>query len=207
MIIRQSRTVTYTCPDCGSNHFEDISLFDFSGNSEVVISCRCGKSQLTIKTEDYKRYNVIIPCIGCGEKHEFTISFYEMWIGPVKVIKCENTGIELCLIGKDGDVRKYFDTLEQKKDALANAIGFKKVFSNSTVMLEVFNKIHDIAEKDNLVCECGCKNVSVYMLYDKIILQCARCGGLDIISAKDSFDLKAISQKDQIILYKQIQYI
>lgn len=207
MIIKQSRTVTYTCPDCGSNHFEDISLFDFSGKSEVDTSCKCSKSKLAIKTEDYKNYSITVPCIGCGDKHKFMLSFYELWVGPVQTIKCEHTGVELCLIGKDGDVRKHLDTLELKKDALADTIGFKKVFNNSTVMLEVFNKIHDIAENDNIVCECGCKDVSVYMLYDKIILQCISCSGLEIINAKDSFDLKAISKKEQIFLYKQIQYI
>lgn len=207
MIIRQNRTVTYVCPACGSNHFEDISLFDFSGKSGVVISCRCGKSQLTIETHDYKKYSVDVPCIGCGDRHKLIMGFYELWVGTVKTIKCEYTGVELCLIGKDGEVRRHLDTLELKKDALANTIGFEKIFSNSTVMLEIFNKINDIAEKNNIVCECGCKNASVYLLYEKIILQCTRCSGLKIVSAKDNFDLKAISQNDQIILYKQIQYI
>lgn len=207
MLIKQVRTISYICPACGLTHFESISLFDFSGKSDVIINCRCNKSQLKISTKDYKEYMLNIPCIGCGNHHMHSLKFYFMWVKPISIIKCNQNGIEYCLIGNDNEVRKQQDSLEKEKDVVASTVGFENSFKNSRVMLEVFNKIHDIAEQDNIVCECGCKEIAVCMLEDRIILQCKRCSGLEVMSAKDSFDLKKVLQKQQIILYKQIQYI
>jgi len=207
MLIKQTRTITYICPVCGLTHFEVVSLFDFSGKSEVVITCKCGNSKIRITTKDYKNYHISLPCIGCGETHEYMMSFYHVWIAPINVIRCKQNNFEFCIIGSDDEVRKKLDCLEMEKDAVASIVGFEKEFNNSAVMLEALNKIHDIAEQGNIVCECGCKKISIYMLNDKIILQCTKCSGLEVVDAKDNFDLKNLSQKQQIILYKQIQSI
>lgn len=207
MLMKQARTITYACPVCGLTHFESISLFNFSGKSEVVIRCKCGKSYLKIVTKDYKTYNVSVPCMGCGNQHKYILNFHDMWIKPMNIIKCKQNMLEFCLVGNDSEVRKELDHLEHEKDVVATNIGFEKAFMNSKVMLEAVNKVHDLAEQDNVICECGSKDVSVYMLDDKIILQCTRCSGIEVISAKDNFDLKNIMQKQQIMLFKQIQYI
>lgn len=207
MLIKQTRIITYVCPACGLTHFETISLFNFSGKSEVVVSCKCGKSQLKLVTKDYKAYNVSVPCMGCGNQHNYTLGFHEMWVKPINIMKCKQNKLEFCLVGNDNEVRKELDILEKEKDLVASNIGFEKSFSNSKVMLEAVNRVHDIAEQDNIICECGCKDISVYMLEDKIILHCTRCSGIEVIAAKDNFDLKNIMQKQQIVLCKQIQYI
>lgn len=207
MLIKQIRTITYLCPVCGLTHFEVISLFNFSGKNELTIGCKCGKSHLRISTEEYKKYSVFVPCIGCGNEHKYVLDFYHMWVKPINILNCKQNALEFCFIGNDNEVRKQLDSSEMQKDAVAATIGFEKSFKNSWVMLEAVNKIHDIAEQDNIICECGCKDISIYMLDDKIILQCTRCSGLEVINAKDNFDLKKILQKQQIILYKQIQYI
>lgn len=207
MVIKQTRTISYICPICGLTHCEVISLFNFSGKNEVVITCKCGKSSIHIKTKDYKNYSLFLPCIGCGENHEYMLSFYHLWVLPINIIRCRHNEFETCIIGNDDEVRKELDYIEKEKDLVADIIGFEKDFNNSSVMLEAVNKIHDIAEKDNIICECGCKNISVYMLNDKIILQCTKCSGVEVVNAKDNFDLKNILNKEQILLYKQIQSI
>lgn len=207
MIIKQTRTITYICPECGITHFKTIELFNFSGKSEVIIKCKCGKSHLRITTKDYKNYTMFIPCMGCGKRHKYIMDFYHMWVKPINIIHCNENDFKFCIIGNDTEVRKELDHLDIENEVVADNIGFEKSFYNSKVMLEAVNKIHDIAEQNNIICECGCKDISIYMLEDKIILQCIRCSGLEIIAAENNFDLKKILQKQQIILCKQSQYI
>lgn len=207
MIIKQSRTISYVCPSCGLTHFEVISLFDFSGKNQIKIGCKCGKSAIVIFTNDYKRYKLTLPCIGCGENHNYELNFYHLWIEPINIMKCTSNNFEYCIIGNDDEVRKELNYLENEKDEIAKMVGYDNEVNNASVMLEAVNKIHEIAEHDNLICECGSKSISVYMLNDKIILQCTKCSGLEVVDAKDYFDLKKILEKQQIILFKQIQSI
>jgi hypothetical protein len=105
-------------------------------------------------------------------------------------------------MGRDEDVRKKIDSLERELDELINLFGYDNYFTNTQVMFDAMNKIHDIAEAGNLLCECGNKDIELLMLPDKIHLKCSKCTGSKIIKASSNSDLKDLLLKQQITLSK-----
>jgi hypothetical protein len=121
---------------------------------------------------------------------------------PVSVLHCPGTGIELCFIGNDEEVRKRIDSLEKKFDELIDLFGYDKYFKNTQVMFDALNRIHDIAESGNLYCECGSNEIEMLLYEDEIHLKCLRCFANIVIDASSNKDLKDILKKHQIVLVK-----
>ncbi|MDP4180772.1 MAG: hypothetical protein Q8942_06745 [Bacillota bacterium] len=200
MIINTSLTIGYKCSSCGSFEFFNLSLFKLLSKKDYNLTCRCNKSRVTIFNYNLNEFKIQIPCIGCGSDHVFTISRNDLLTKTVNVLRCPNTGIEQCFIGSDEEVRKRIDSLEKEFDELINLFGYDNYFKNTQVMFDALNKIHDIAESGNLFCECGCNEIEMLLLSDKIYLKCSRCFGVEVINAASNKDLKDILTKQQIIL-------
>ncbi len=155
MIINRSSTIAYKCPVCGSIEFDDISIFDFSGKKEYTLMCGCEDSSVSLTMKRNKQCAITVPCIACNEIHMFTIPTNALWNNNIMNFSCPNTGVELCFIGKDDIVRTSVDDYEIQMDSLLNDIGYDDDFLNNTVMLNTIDRIHDIAGKGNLLCQCG----------------------------------------------------
>ena len=123
-----------------------------------------------------------------------------MWIEEIMSFKCPKTDIELCFVGNDDMVRQSVDMYEIKMDLLMNDIGYEDYFFNNTVMLETIDKIHDIAEKAGLYCECGSKDIDLQMFSDRIELVCKKCFAHEMVMARTNKDLKQTLKRDSITL-------
>ncbi len=200
MLIDTRVTIAYKCHSCGTFEFFNTSLFKFLHKKEHILTCRCTNSSLVITEDCHKEYRIRIPCIGCGNDHIFMLPRKGLLSKIVNVLYCPETGVQLCFIGNDGDVRKKIDNLERELDELINLFGYDNYFKNTQVMFDVLNRIHDIAEQGNLICECGNKDIELVMLPDEIHLKCIKCPGNKIIKASSNNHLKDILIKQQIIL-------
>jgi hypothetical protein len=157
---------------------------------------------MVVIDDNSRQFKIRTPCIGCGNEHTFIISRRDILSKFVNVLYCPETGMQLCFMGRDEDVRKKIDSLERELDELINLFGYDNYFTNTQVMFDAMNKIHDIAEAGNLLCECGNKDIELLMLPDKIHLKCSKCTGSKIIKASSNSDLKDLLLKQQITLSK-----
>ena len=200
MVINQVITIAFKCPFCGSVEFNTVSIFDFSGKKEYTVQCSCKDGFVKIAKGKNKRYTVSMPCIACNEVHDYVLDYKTLWLNDIFVLKCPDSKLELCFIGKDDNVRKSVDRYEMQMDILMNEIGYDDYFINNTVMLNTVDKIHDIAEKGNLLCQCGSDDISMEMFYDRVELTCNRCLVQTVIKACTNHDLKDTLTKDSIVL-------
>ncbi len=200
MLIDTAVTIAYKCPLCGGFEFFGASLFKLEPNKEHHLACRCNKSNVIIFKDNFKNYNIKIPCIGCGNEHEYVLSRKEMLRRDIRVFRCPETGLQQCFIGKDELVRKKIDSLEREFDELIDTFGYDSYFANTQVMLDSLNKIHDLAEQGNLCCECGNKDIELTLLSDKIHLRCRKCAASRVIHAASNNDLKDILTRQQLLL-------
>lgn len=207
MLNKNNRIISYICPECGLPIFKNISLFDFSGKKEIIISCKCNKSHLKISTYNHKKYSLDVPCLGCGSIHKYQIGFVSMWEKSINIIKCKTNHTEILFCGYDKEVMYIFDKLEEEKDEVARIIGFERVYLNSTVMLQAINKVHEFCENNAVICECGYANFEIDIKEDVLLIKCKRCNAIGIIKAKSSIDLKELLQKESVFLCKNKKYI
>ncbi|TYQ14981.1 UNVERIFIED_CONTAM: hypothetical protein Cloal_1382 [Acetivibrio alkalicellulosi] len=200
MIINTGTTFAYKCSSCGTFQFNNISLFDLAIKKEIHFYCRCKGSSLVINRENPASYRITIPCIGCGLSHSYLLSAKEFIAQEIRVYNCPKTGMQQCFMGSDQAVRRRIDNLEKEFDDLITMFGYDNYFSNTQVMFDSLNIIHDIAERGNLFCECGNNDIELLLLSDKIYLRCNKCPGNKVIYASSNEHLKDNSLKKQILL-------
>jgi len=200
MIIDTSLTIAYKCCSCGTFDFFNISLFRLLQKKHCYFTCRCKKSGFEISGEKHLKQKIKMPCIACGEDHRFELNSREVFTKGVSTFYCPQTGIHLCFVGNDIQVRRKIDNLEKELDKMIDMLGYDNYFINTRVMFDSVNRIHDIAEQGNLVCECGSEDIDLILLSDRIQLKCKKCPGSGIIRAASNEDLKIILRTQQIFL-------
>jgi hypothetical protein len=200
MLIDTGVTIAYKCTSCGSFEFFNISLFTIIYKKTCSLSCRCKKSRVTIKQEGESSYLISIPCIGCGDGHNYMLSRRNILLDEPIVFNCPETGMQICFVGRDEAVRKKVDSLEEEFDELMDTYGYESYFQNTQVMFDTLNRIHDIALNKNLYCECGSTDIGLVLLSGCILLRCTKCGSNKIIPAARNNDLKEILTKSRIMI-------
>lgn len=200
MLIDMELTIAYKCFSCGTFDFTKVNLFKLFLNENIKSCCKCGNAILEIKKTNKNEFRLLVPCIGCGAKHQHLIHRESLLGNNVVIYTCPLTGIKNCFIGKDDLVRKFIDNFEKELNGIIDGLGYDSYFANPQVMLDTLNKIHDIAEDGNLHCECGCDEIIVSMFPRGIALKCIKCCREAFIPASTNNDLKEILQRDTITL-------
>lgn len=200
MLIDTSVTIAYKCASCGSFEFFNISLFTFLYKKESTFCCRCRKSAITITQEGESGYLVKTPCIGCGSDHIYMLAKKDIMLKKLSIFNCPETGMQLCFFGRDEEVRKKVDSLEEEFDELIDMFGYESYFKNTQVMFDALNRIHDIAEQEDLCCECGSVQIEMVLLSDRILLKCMECNACEMIYAATNKDLKELLKMRHIII-------
>lgn len=181
-------------------------MFKLLYNKEYRFKCRCNNSSIRISIENFKDYKIKIGCIGCGNEHIYLVSRKEILNREINVFHCPETGIQQCFIGRDNDVRRKIDNLEKELDELIDKLGYDSYFKNTRVMIDSLNRVHDIAEQGNLLCECGNKDIELRLLSDKVHLKCNKCQGTLSILAASNEDLKKIENTQMILVNEYHDY-
>ena len=205
-MINMLNTIAYKCPVCGSFEFSTFLIFDFLKDSSYTIKCSCKKAFVKIITKAYKRCEIKVPCFACNDIHAFELDFKSLlYRKNIFNFKCPRTNMDLCFIGEDNEVRESVDKYEMQMERLMHDLGYEDDFVNSTVMLNTVDKIHDIAEKGNLYCQCGSKDINLQMFRDRILLTCNKCFTYENIYAGKNSDLKRTLTREYIILCDNIR--
>lgn len=206
MVILPITTIAFKCFECGDINYKKVNIFDFSKTKHINMYCNnCHKNNLRIKYLGNKLL-IVINCFACNNAHVFEVNLKNFINNNLNKFLCPNTNIELCYIGEEDFIRKAIDIYESDLDAILDEYDdYDNYFTNSSVMLNMINQIHDIAEKGNLSCKCGQKNILLHMYQDKVMLQCYSCNTYELIRAGNNSDLRDVIERGKIILNKELK--
>lgn len=121
-------------------------------------------------------------------------------------IYCGQENLE---IGFIGDRKIIEHTIADHKREIDNAIRemdsdeYGENIENPRVMLEILNRVHDIAEKGGVYCQCGSAAVEIVVLPNGVELVCAQCGTRLLVPAQDEQDILYLAAMDSIELMSQ----
>jgi hypothetical protein len=199
MVISAASTLALFCSRCGKIHMHDFSRFTFKNRIGQPLTCTCGQVQATIISMNSHQLLLDIPCVICQTNHVICIESKRFWQNNMDKIYCVQGNFELGFVG---DKQKIADIVTRNKREFENLIydmdDCGEYVENPQVMIEILNRIHDIAELGKVYCRCGSKAIEVELLPDGILLECSRCGGHVEIKAYDEKDLASMESVEKI---------
>src|SRR5690606_21707347 len=137
-------------------------------------------------------------CVICEVKHQRQISGAKLWSQQLINLYCQETGIELGHIGSEEKVKEAVMSYDYDLETLIEQFEGDDYFNNSNIMYQVINRLHDIAEKNALYCQCGNDEIDLDIFPDRVELQCKQCDSVNIIYAETEEDLSVIKKVDYI---------
>lgn len=194
MAVGSVAALALLCPHCGKIQTHDISRFTIKNlrGKERKFSCSCGQAGALLVSISRWQYFFYIPCVVCQTNHLISLDSKKIWQSGVEKIYCPSSHMELGMVGNRQLIENI--TVGQKDAAAKLARELSKSNDNSddienpSIMLEVLNKIHDIAEQGGLYCGCGSSNVEINLLGNAVELICVKCDGRRTIPAKCEAD-------------------
>lgn len=205
MLVAARTSVAVRCPECGKLEFHQVSLFDFSREKSVRISCACGAQVLTLGTRPGGQYWLQVPCCLCDGLHFTYFSSREFWSDKVKTIVCSETDTELGFFGPEEGVRQAAASLQSELEQVLGEAVFEDFFDSPEIMYQILSRVHDLAATGNLLCSCGNPKVEVDIYPDRLELHCAECRRWRILFAETERDLSLVNSLKRIDLGEPIQ--
>lgn len=106
------------CPECGKINFHNVSTFKLLSDACLELNCECGCVEVTIALKDNKLVFIELPCISCDANHTYIYNLKNLLRRKVTIICCTDSGLELCFMGSEKDVRNVVQRYQEDIDAL-----------------------------------------------------------------------------------------
>lgn len=100
MLVTTDTVLALRCAKCGRLDVHPLSLFAFSGNHSVRLTCTCGAHKLTVGQRGGQFY-LQFPCFLCDHTHFLYFPRTAFWAPELKQITCPETGLDLGFFGAD----------------------------------------------------------------------------------------------------------
>lgn len=190
-------SIALYCQRCGKIHIHDISYF--AGRSGAVfLKCSCNHHQATL-ARTMNQFKLEIPCVVCSSSHTEFFRFKQLFRMKVEKIYCAKDHFELGYVGKRQNIEEILAFNQHEFESMIAQSGEDQM-EKQRVLLDVLNKLHDIAEAGEIHCPCGSKAISADILGNSVILECCHCGGYSILPAKNEQDVARLNEIEQIEL-------
>lgn len=199
MILDPSATVALYCSHCGKLHLHDVSRFSMKKNSSRKLICSCGYQQGMLSSAA-QQYLLRIPCEICQTDHIICLDSKNFWRTPMEKIYCHRENLEMGMYGDRQVIENMLTGYKHEFNRLLDELGAEEFIEDPQIMLEVLNRVHDIAEKGEALCRCGSVHIEAQILPDGIALECVKCGGTKIIPASNEQDLVRVERLETIEL-------
>ncbi len=225
MLVTTETSLALRCAQCGRLDVHPLSLFAFSGNHTVRLTCSCGAHKLTVGQRGGQFY-LQFPCFLCDHTHFLYFPRAAFWAPELKQIACPETGLDLGFFGANrpleqalsdalgaagegahgegappGGWPKVRGTLpipDQDALDLVEEVGFDEYFENPQVMYQLLNRLHEMAANGKLHCVCGNPDVQVEVLPDRVELTCPTCGRWRPLVAESDQDLAQLDRLERL---------
>lgn len=202
MAIGTTATLALYCPRCGKIQKHDVSRFTMKDSARFDLMCSCGQIQASL-TACRHQYLLNIPCLVCQTNHTIFLDKKKFWNTRFDKIYCAQENLELGFIGQKENIEQTIADHKREFDSMVSEMEFDdygEYIENPSVMLEILNRVHDIAERGQIFCHCGSSAVEINLLPDGLELSCAHCGGHKIIEARSEKDLTYVASLETIEL-------
>jgi hypothetical protein len=202
MVISAVATLALYCPCCGKIQMHDISRFDLKAVTRRDFLCSCGQHKATM-TSTGRQCLLDIPCVVCQTNHIICLDSKQFWHTDLDKIYCSQENLELGFVGNRQAVEQIIAAHKREFESFVHEMDDDAQDENiedSQIMLEILNKVHDIAEKGGVYCHCGSTAIRAAVLPTCIELECVQCGSMKTIQAKNEQDLAYSKKLDTIEL-------
>ncbi len=187
MLFDSSTTIVLFCPSCGSLSWHVLSLFAFNKQKRAFI-CDCNAVILTVeKRKDSYRFTT--GCDYCGMMHTHLFTRKELLSNTIHELICPEVEGIIGLIGPRSELKQHLEKHQSSFSELALEIDSGDYFENSSVMLEILEKIDALVEADEFRCACGNKQIEIEILPDQVEFRCSECNQEFFIPAIETVDL------------------
>lgn len=209
MLVTTETSLALRCAQCGRLDVHPLSLFAFSGNHTVRLTCSCGAHKLTVGQRGGQFY-LQFPCFLCDHTHFLYFPRAAFWAPELKQIACPETGLDLGFFGanrplehapwegESADEAPRPSTAEERAQELVEEVGFDEYFENPQVMYQLLNRLHEMAANGKLHCVCGNPDVQVEVLPDRVELTCSTCGRWRPLVAESDQDLAQLDRLERL---------
>lgn len=192
MVIRTESSLALYCPHCGKLHMHDFFRFSLCREVRRELVCSCGHVQAAVNSVNRRQYLFDIPCVICGTNHKIFVDARRFWRAEADKLYCMEGNVELGLFGRRQAIEETFSNNKHEFERLLAEDHDSDTIDNLHVMFEIFNRIHDLAEQERIICSCGRPVIDAEMLPDTIEIACRQCSGHRSIPASTEAHLEEV---------------
>lgn len=204
MLTDLKATIGFKCQACNQNIYKTLSIFDLNSTRSVPLTCSCGHNNGEIRSKNQDNYAIHANCCFCGESHSYYIGKKNFWNKKIVSYACPTTSLVHIAIGHFPQVEEAM--LEADKDfeeLVSDMAPFGTDELNNSLILDLFEKIKELDEDDELYCTCGNHDLLLDILNDNIVLLCEQCGQMMMIDTKDPQKAEELLHADKLVLQKK----
>lgn len=202
MLLDSSIYIGVFCNKCSKYEILEASLFMLKKDEELKINILCSDEYITIKTYDFRTFYFSVFCCSCNTRHTYRYSLSEVLSNNLVEFKCELTKLDILYVGNQRNIEDTINKANKRINDIIHKCGFDEHIKNPYIMMKILDKIHDIAEKRNLSCDCGGEVIGVNLFSDRVELKCLKCGSLNAIYAETNEDYLNILKRSIIVLHE-----
>ncbi len=220
MILNQKKAhIAYRCPSCSSAATGLVASFALEA-SMLKLKCPCGISEMKITyTKDKSKIRLSVPCLFCGNDHNYVVSREVFFSGDVFMLCCPYTNIDICFIGDDEKVsgaiaqsdialNRIFAEAGLKSPEELRALAKSNEDTDKPNMpdAQVYDIIRflvaDMCEEGSIDCPCHSKSYGFDIVDGGIRLFCTECGAEYVFAATSVTEAERFLNCDRIELKK-----
>lgn len=198
MLINAGWSVALYCQYCGKIEINDISYFD-SQKGIQLLKCSCHHVKAKLVRTDANQIKLQIPCGACGALHEARFNRRRLLRTRLEPVHCFADNFELGYVGKRDAIKEFLAYNKREFDTMNKACSGEEI-EKQLILLEILNKLHDLAESDGVVCGCGKQELDADIVGDSILLECRNCGSFALVPAITEEDLQKMNNTEKIEL-------
>ncbi|EGO64574.1 hypothetical protein [Acetonema longum] len=194
MIIRTVSTLALYCSHCGRISMYDVSPFTSKDTARQALSCSCGQRHGYLMSTRHGQFILDLYCVLCEKHHKICITKKYTASQPRKVY-CEEKNLELGIIGDRAQIETVIEAHAREVNTATDDL-----MEDPQVMIDMLNKVHDIAEKGGVICRCGSSQIEADVISNHIVLHCQKCGSSLLLQAKSDRDVLQLESLNRIEL-------
>lgn len=198
MLIRTAWTIALYCPRCGKLNLHDVSHFAVRSEPRELY-CSCRYKQATVLAGGDGRLMLHVPCMLCQSTHRYVFQRQVLKQSEPEKIYCPTENFELGFIGSREVIEETLRLHENTFCQLWQEGLKREELGSQWILLEILNKVHDIASEKHIYCMCGSHQMTADILPEGVLLTCLSCGGYELIGATEE-NLARLYAKNQIVV-------
>lgn len=197
--------LAYRCPQCGFAIYGVAGQFALAADM-IKIKCQCGGSELVINYTSDRKLRLSVPCLFCGQNHNYVVSENVFFGQELFLLSCPYTNMDICFIGAKEQVDKAVGESETELNKLFEEMNIEsidelhsspdvdpdRIISDAQVYDIVRFLVKELEADGAIDCPCHSGQYEFNMTDEGICVFCPICGAehvfpADSLSAAEDF--------------------